>query len=363
MNIFKFKPITHKTFEFKQEKSPETLPKTDYKTVSASEKENLKLVKEYFTFPENSDIKIREFKTGEKDAFLVFIENMANTELIDKTVLAPLMLLKNDDISLNKIKNTLIVHNQLTMVDDFEDVLKNINLGDCVLFVDGMESAISLDVKNWIKRSIEPPVAESVIYGPHEGFSENFKTNVAMIRKNIRNENLICETVFLGKVSQTPLSIMYMKNILNPAILKEIHYRLENIGADYVTQISELEQFIEDSIFSLVPQMLTTERPDKAATSIIEGKIVLILQGSPFALILPVTISEFLTTVEDKYIRFPFAILMKTIRLLGIISSVLLSGLYIAVVNFHQEMIPPGLLLSLEAAREAVPFRHLLNFF
>ena len=359
MNIFKFKPITHKTFEFKRETPPEKLPETDTQNISYHFKENLENIQSFFSLPKNSDIKLRSFKTGDLDAFIVFIENMSNTDFIDKTILAPLMLLKNSDISLNKIKDTLIVHNQVTTLTDFKLVLRNINLGDCVLFVDGINHAISLDVKNWVKRGIEPPVSESVVYGPHEGFTENFKTNIAMIRKGIRNENLIAETLFLGSVSQTPCSILYIKNILNPALLKEIKYRLENIGADYITQTGELEQYIEDSTLSLVPQMLTTERPDKAVTSLIEGKIVLILQGSPFALVLPVTISEFLTTVEDKYVRFPFALLMKTIRLIGIISSVLLSGLYISIVNFHQEMIPPGLLLSLEAAREAVPFSSL----
>ena len=167
---------------------------------------------------------------------------------------------------------------------------------------------------------------------------------------------MIFETVNVGKISQTPCALLYMKNIADDKIVNEIRRRLTNIDTDYIFQLGELEQYIEDSSFSLVPQFLTTERPDKAANDLIEGKIVLILQGSPFALIAPVTAGEFITTVEDSYIRFPFSNLIKLIRIAGIFMSFLLAGLYVAIVNFHQEMIPTSLLFAIEASRQAVPF-------
>lgn len=361
MNIFNFKPLINKKFEFNTEVSPERIKPERTPSVSHSCDENLKILKEYFTTEKNTDIKIREFHTGGGKAFIFFVENLVDSEILNNDILAPLMLLKNNNLTFDKIYNTLLVHNQVDISSDFEKILESINMGDCALFIDGIAKCIVIDVKSWSRRGIEPPVSESVIYGPHEGFNENYKTNIALIRKNIRNENMICETVYVGNISKTPLSILYMKNILNPDLLKELHYRLENLDCDYIYQIGELEQLIEDSTYSLFPQMLTTERPDKASDSIIEGKIVLLLQGSPFALVLPVTATEFMTTVEDKYVRFPFAIFMKAIRMIGILSSFLLSGLYIAIVNFHQEMIPPGLLLSLESAREAVPFSALFE--
>ncbi len=354
-NLFTYTP-EKKVFSLDGEKQNITPPGCAYPMVSAHIEENLKILKEIFSADLSCDIKIREFCTGEKHAFIVFIENMILTEVVNENILAPLMLLKNKDISYNKIKDTLLVLNQLNEAPDFKKVADSVNLGDCVLFVDGIDVAFTCDVKSWERRSIDAPITESVIYGPHEAFIENYKINISLVRKNLRQENLICESINVGKISKTPCGFLYMDGITNKALVKEMKRRLENINADYVFQAGELEQFIEDSTFSLMPQMLTTERPDKAANALVEGKIVLILHGSPFALICPVTFSEFLTTVEDKYVRFPFAGLMKLIRIIGILCSFLLPGLYISVINFHQEMIPTDLLFAIEASRESVPF-------
>ncbi|MBO5452606.1 MAG: spore germination protein [Clostridia bacterium] len=327
--------------------------KTSIKVFTDME-ENLKTIKNYFSSPLNSDIKIREFMTCGRKSFAVFIENLVNSELLNTHILAPLILLKKDAGS-EDITKTLIVHNQVSTQTEFEKILLSVNMGDCALFIDGFDKCIICDVKFWVRRGVEPPVSEAVIYGPHEGFNENFKTNTALIRKIVRNENMICETVNVGNVSKTPCALIYMKNITDENTVNEIRHRLNNIDSDYIFQLGELEQYIEDSNYSLVPQFLTTERPDKAASELIEGKIVLILQGSPFALIAPVTAGEFITTVEDDYIRFPFANLIKVIRIIGIIMSFLLSGLYVATVNFHHEMIPTSLLFAIEASRNAVP--------
>ena len=322
-----------------------------------SAEQNLSVVKKDFSYPKNSDIKIREFKIGgETNAFLLFVEGLVRDDSVMEGVLAPLMLLKCKEISLSTLKESLVLTNQISDLNTFSDVYNDVNMGNCVLFADGIGTAISIDVKGWERRGLDSPITEHVIYGPHEGFNENFKVNTALIRKNIRSENLVCETLSLGKESKTPCAVMYMDNIANPSLVEEIKRRLLNIDADYILNAGELEQFIEESSFALSPQFLTTERPDKTSEALIEGKVALILHGSPFALIAPVAFSDFLTTTEDKFVRFPFAILMKLIRLIGIISSFLLSGLYIAIVNFHHQIIPTDLLFAIEASREAVPF-------
>ncbi len=355
-NLFIFKPNKKNKFQLEEKKPQRAKIAPIPEAVYTSSTDNLQAIKEIYTTELNSDIKIRELKIGEKHAFIVFVENLINSDFVNEAILAPIILSGKTPQKLTDITERLIVNNQVRTESKFRPILQSINLGDCVLFVDGISQAILCDVKNWNRRSVSEPVTESVIYGPHEGFNENFKINTSLIRKTVRNENLICETLFVGNVSQTPCALMYMKNIVNPELLDEIKRRLSGIDADYVMQAGELEQYIEDSTFSLVPQMLTTERPDKASDSLIEGKIVLILQGSPLALVLPVTGAEFITATEDRYIRFPFAILMKLIRILGILASFLLSGLYIAVVNFHPEIIPTNLLFAIEATREAVPF-------
>lgn len=363
-SIFTYTPKSETdTFSLSENENKEFLsvPSADIK-VSENLSINLEILKKAYTFPKNSDIKIREFKIGNlKKAFIIFIEGLVRDDSIATNILAPLMLIPNSEISEDILEESLLLNNQLSKENNFRKIYDSINMGNCILFADGIDVSFSIDVKGWERRGLDTPVTEHVIYGSHEGFNENFKVNSALIRKNLRNENLVCETIEVGNQSKTPCALFYIKNITNPALVKEIKRRLNKIDADYIYQAGELEQFIEDDTFALSPQFLTTERPDKTAEALVEGKIALILHGSPFALIAPTALTDFLTTTEDKFVRFPFSNLMKFIRLIGIVSSFLLSGLYIAIVNFHHEMIPTDLLFAIESAREAVPFTSLFE--
>ncbi|MBQ2897512.1 MAG: spore germination protein [Clostridia bacterium] len=343
-------------FQFDPEEADtQSTPSKDI-TVKQSIEENLSNVKDYFNFGISGDIKIREFKISGVKAFILFIEGMVNTDFIDQNILKPLMLHSHEKPTKDTVLDTLITHNQAITSGEFKKIASSVNFGDCAIFVDNVDVAIICDVKTWDRRGIDAPLTDAVIMGPHEGFNENFKINTALVRKIIRDENLIIENLSVGAQSKTPCAFMYMKNIANDELVEELKKRINNISCDYIYQVSELEQFIEDSSFSLVPQMLKTERPDKTAESLIEGKIAVILQGSPFALVLPITISEFFTTVEDKNLRFPYSNMIRIIRLLGILASILLPGFYISILNFHHEMIPTNLLFAIEATREAIPF-------
>lgn len=349
------------TFQLSPPAGPTTVQDLN-QNIAKSYSENLSFIRSAYSLPQNSDIKIREFLIGNRQkAFLLFVEGLVRDDSIGNHILAPLMLLSQAKITPNLLHDCLILNNQVSEVSTYKDAFNEVNMGNCLLFADGFETAFSVDVKGWERRGIDTPITEHVIYGPHEGFNENFKVNTALVRKNLRTENMVCETLSLGKQSQTPCALIYIKNVTNPALVKEMKRRLKKIDADYVYQAGEVEQFIEDASFSLSPQFLTTERPDKTAAALVEGKIALIVHGSPFALIAPVAFTEFLTSPEDQNVRFPFANLMKAIRLLGILSSFLLSGIYIAIVNFHHEMIPPGLLFAIESARESVPFSALFE--
>lgn len=325
-------------------------------TVSENISDNLRNAKAYFNYEKSGDIKIREIKIGNSMGFILFIEGMTNTSVMDLNILAPLMLITQDNPTEDLLLNTLITHNQTVVASDFSEIADSVNFGDCAIFVDGIKKAIICDVKCWDRRGIDAPLTDAVIIGPHEGFNENFKINSALVRKIIRDENLIIENLSVGRQSKTPCAFMYMKNIANDTLVDELRNRINNIAVDYVYQVSELEQLIEDSTFSLMPQMLKSERPDKTAESLIEGKIAVILQGSPFALIMPITVSEFFTTMEDRNLRFPFSNMIRFIRLLGIAVSLFLPGVYISILNFHHEMLPTDLLFAIEATREAIPF-------
>ncbi len=355
MLLYSKKNIPNK-FEFEEVKSIHSEKQQKDFFVTEKISENLSNIKSYFNYELSGDIKIREFKIFDKKAFILFVEGMVNTDFIDQNILKPLMLFPNKTPDKNTVLEKLITHNQATTATDFKSIASSVNFGDCAIFVDSINTAIICDVKTWDRRGIDAPLTEAVIIGPHEGFNENFKVNTALVRKIVRDQNLIIENLSVGTQSATPCAFMYMKNIANEELVCELKRRLENISCDYIYQVSELEQLIEDSTFSLVPQMLKTERPDKTAEALIEGKIAVILQGSPFALILPVTLSEFFTTIEDKNLRFPYSNMIRFIRLVGILISILLPGVYISILNFHHEMLPTNLLFAIEATREAIPF-------
>ena len=324
--------------------------------VTGNYETDLNNVKDYFNYGISADIKIREIKISGQKAFILFIEGMVNTSIIDENILMPLMLLSTDAPSKEELLDTLITHNQAVCEAMFDNIAQSVNFGDCAIFVNNVKTGIVCDVKTWDRRGIDTPITDTVIIGPHEGFNENFKINTALVRKIIRDQNLIIENLTVGNKSKTPCALMYMKNITNNTFVENLRDRITNIDIDYIYQVSELEQLIEDSTFSLVPQMIKTERPDRTAEALIEGKPAILLQGSPFALILPVTLTEFITTTEDKYLRFPYSNMMRAIRYLGVFVSLFISSLYLALVNFHHEMIPTELLFAIEVTREAIPF-------
>lgn len=327
---------------------------------------NLEYMKKAYSIPKNGDMILREFDIVVKDkvipAFMLFYDGMVDRKVINDDILQPLMLLSNldikgDDKNISKyIRSHILPHNQLKEAKEYREVIDEINFGGCGIFVDGINTAFVADVKGWEHRNVSRPNTELVIRGPQEGFTEVIRVNTALIRKIIKDEDLIVENIEIGRRSKTLCALLYIKDIANDSLVEEMRRRLNNIKVDYIVDSGELEQFIEDSGFLPTPQVLSTERPDRVATLLAEGKVAVIMNGSPFALVAPTTLPELVQSAEDSYIRFPYANLLRAVRILGILLSLLLPGIYIAITNYHQEMIPTDLLLAIEASREKVPF-------
>jgi spore germination protein KA len=334
--------------------------------ISRTLQSNLDYIKERFNVPTNSDVMIREFNViiGKKaiPAFMIFYDGMVDRNVVDTDILLPLMLLSNleirsDDARINVyIRNHLLTHNQIKEAENFEQVLGEVNFGGCGIFVDGMNTAFTADVKGFEHRTVERPNTEMVIQGPQEGFTETIRVNTALIRKKLKDERLIVEDHLVGERSKTPCSILYIKDLANDSLVAEVRRRLTSIKVDYVHDTGEIEQLIEDNTYLTSPQVVSTERPDRVAAMLTEGRVAIIVHGSPFALVMPTTAFELIHSPEDSYVRTPYANLLRIIRIIAILVALLLPGLYMAITNFHQEMLPTGLLLSLEAARERVPF-------
>lgn len=327
---------------------------------------NMEYLKKRYTIPDNGDIVLREFEIAAKDetisAFIIFFDGMTDRNVINHNILQPLMILSSLEIKGDKknlelyIKNKLLPHNQIQLRKKFGEVINEINFGSCGVFIDGIDTAFTCDVKGWEHRGVERPNNELVLRGPQEGFTELLRVNTALVRKLIKDENLIAETVEVGIRSNTPCSLMYIKDIANESLVNEVRRRLKGIKLDYIIDSGELEQFLEDHTFMPVPQIVATERPDRVASMLTEGRVAVVMNGSPFVLVMPTTNYDLLHSPEDSYVRFPYANLLRIVRIVAVFLSLLLPSLYIAITNFHHEMIPTDLLLAIEASREKIPF-------
>ncbi len=336
-----------------------------------------------------NDVIIREFsllaQNIEYKAFVIYIDGMVDSPVINEFILSPLMMRnranifddkqkkfvseeKIDNVTLKNFKkskeknlvdfiyNSLIPQNSVDKVTDFSDVYSAINMGNCMLFVDSLDTAFNLDVKGFKQRSIDSPSNEVVVRGSQEAFVENIRTNTSMIRRLVNNENLVMETLTVGEITKTQVSIGYIKSLANEDLVAEVRYRINNLSVDYLISSGQLEQLIQDSPESLFPQMVATERPDKVSNFLLEGRVIIIVNGSPYVLVAPGVFVDFLASPEDLNLKYQFSNLEKIIRLLAIFLSLLLPGIYIAVTNYHQELIPTELLFTIAAARESVPF-------
>lgn len=347
---------------------------------------NLEYVKVKYNTLINSDIVIREFTLSARNrqykAFLFFIDGMVDSELINDNILQALMLRNRantfdgdekqvvlegvtNNITVKRVKkfnlesyitNSLLPQNNLEKVTTFSDAFSGVNIGNCLLFVDTLPLAFDIDVKGFKQRDINKAENEIIIQGPQEAFVENLRTNTSLIRRIVNNENLVIENLSVGKLSKTKCCVCYMKNIANSYLVAEVKYRLNNLGVDSIFSSGELEQLIEEDVHTSVPQILKTERPDKASKYIYEGRVVVIVNGNPYVLVMPVTLIDFIASPEDTNLRFQFANFLKFLRLFAIVITLLLPGLYIALTDFHQELLPTELLFSILASRENVPF-------
>ncbi len=327
--------------------------------ISKNYDDNIKYIKKRFDCPKNNDVVIKEIKIFDKTkAFLIHYDGMVDSVAVDYGVISPLLEIPklSDEFTEDDIYEKLIIHSQVQKVYDFEPVIDDVNFGSCALFVDGLNYAFSIDVRKWEHRGIDKPDNEQSLYGPQEAFSEMLRTNSALVRKIVKNEKLICEGVKIGNISKTRGVVMYISDLANNELVEEVLYRINSISLDYIFSIEELSQMLEDKTYMITNQILATERPDRVARALTEGRVALILNGSPRALIFPTNAMELMHSASDAYMRYPYANMTRVIRLLAMFITLLLPGLYLAITLFHHEMIPTFLAYAIAAARENVPF-------
>lgn len=319
---------------------------------------NVKNFKEIFGNPD--DLVIREFRIGsiETRAAIVYISGLTNEDLINNNILKTIQLnTKNFETDvLDKVYEEVIAITDIKKTQSMDEVSLAILNGSTAFYIDGMDTFLIMGTAGGESRSIEEPDSETLVRGPRDGFVENIQTNLTLIRRDIKDTNLRFKGYEVGKRSKQKLVMVYMEGIVNPEIVHEINRRLEAIDTDYVSDSSHIEQWIEDSFLSPFPQLLNTERPDRVSSNVVQGKVAILLDGSPYALLAPITIGNALQSMDDYSQRWISATLLRALRYLAAFLAMFLPSLYIALVSFHPGMIPSTLTYSIAGTREGVPF-------
>lgn len=331
--------------------------------LSDSMQDNLNILQSLFS--NCSDIVYRKFNIDSinRPAVLIFITGLVDTKLINETVIKSLMNIKDipaDDLttgySAETLKNHFLEIANIDTVSTIGEVVFTLLNGNSVFLLDGDINALQIKTPGWKDRSVEETTIERVIRGPKEGFNENIITNTALLRRKIKSPKLKIEEHILGRLTQTKINICYIEGVADDGIVKEVRERIVRIDMDSILESGYVEELIEDTPYTLFPQIQHTERPDKAAAGILQGSVAILVDGTPFVLLAPATMVQFFQSCDDYYERYPTATAIRYIRYTFLGIALLLPGVYVAIISYHKEMIPTPLFISIIQAAHGVPF-------
>lgn len=330
---------------------------------------NLDLIKQ--EIGHNSDVRFREFHLGQTgiQAAIVFIDGLSDMPFISENVLKPLMLgfsqpkqeSQQNTQLMDLIQNHFLAVSGIKPAHTFKELITKVFAGSAVLLVDGSSQALIIGAKAVKSRSIEEPSSEPLVRGPRISFNETLSDNTGILRLRVANPNLTMIHYELGKQTKKSAVIVYINGIANEELIAEVKRKVEQIDIDDVPESGYIEQLIEENYLSPFPQVQSTERPDRVIAGLLEGRVAILLDGTPFALIMPVTFAMFLQSPEDYYERWIPASLIRTLRYLAAFISVFLPSIYISFISFHQGLIPTKLAISIAGTREGVPFPSLIE--
>jgi spore germination protein KA len=316
----------------------------------------------------STDLKIRKFlfwMDREREAALVFIDGLVDIRVLHDHILDPLMIetyktqngtTTAPDKNLSWIEAHLLTVNSLTRLTAVTDIIDAILSGDTILLVADFTEGVQISSKGWEKRSIQEPDTEVNIKGAREGFIENLRTNTALLRRKLGHPNLTFEAMSVGQKTKTALALAYIRGIVREDLVAEVKARIGRINTDAILDAGILEHYIEDAPLSLFPTVNYTERPEVAAARLLEGRVAIIVDGTPLVNTVPMLFMESFQTPDDYNFRWIFSTLIRWIRFLACLLTMIMPAMYVALSTFHQEMLPTALLISMAAAEDATPF-------
>lgn len=332
----------------------------------SSIEENTKLIKGIFN---NDDtLKFRRFENtynGLKCCIFFFV-GMVDTNSINEKILRPILsskILLDDIDQISYLSSQVLLSDTVTTSINLEEIVNGLLSGDTVLFVENNSKSIIINTKGWEKRSIEEPPTERILRGPREGFTESLITNLTLIRRKIQTKDLKFHIMSIGERTNTDVCVCYVEGLAKEEIINTVKDKIKNISIDGIFDVKYIQEFIDENPFSIFETTGNTEKPDIAAGKLLEGRILILVNGSPIVMTLPSLFIEHMMASDDYYLNYQFASIGRIIRILGFILTISVPALYLSLISFHQEMVPTPLLLSIYTSRKGVPFPTFLELF
>ena len=317
---------------------------------------------------QSSDVIIHKMKIGSHgtlDAAIIYIDGLVERNLVNQDILRPLMFhmqtvdndteMKHSNL-IDFIQTSVLTVGDVAPMKDIAGVTSSVLSGNTTILFEGVNQALVINLRGWETRSLEEAKNELAIRGPRVGFNETLRTNTALLRRIIRDPRLTFDSLQIGERTKTDVSVAYIKGIAKDSLIEEVKQRLKRIDTDAILDVGYIEQFIEDSPSSFFSTIGNSERPDVAAARIMEGRVAILVDGSPFALTVPMLFIEGFQSPEDYYARPYFASAVRWIRFLAWELSIYLPAVYVALMAYHQELFPTPLLITVAASREGIPF-------
>ena len=354
----------------KQEKVDRDLkklaPPIEGESVSENLDENLRMMQKLF----RDDDALVTRRVGNSlnrslEYLLFYCDGMVNSQTINESVIRPLTRSEERPgrDALQTLAEKVLIVNEVKKTDDWNEIIRSVTYGDTILFAQGCAQALLLNTKSFELRSPMEPDNEKILTGPREGFNESMITSISMIRRRLRTNTLKLKYRQFGRTTHTQACVCYLDSVVNKRVLRLLNERLDKIDMDGVLDTNYLTELIRDSALSPFRTTGYTERPDVVASKLLEGRIAVILDGSPVALLLPYLFAENFQSSEDYYLSFFYTSFSRLLRILGFFLTISVPAVYIAIVAFHQEMLPTPLLVNIARERQGVPLPASLEAF
>jgi spore germination protein KA len=299
---------------------------------------------------------------------VIYIEGMVNTEIINENIIQPFLC---NDLSVNidgnnlleELKKKVIVSNNVTLETDINKIVGSVIYGDTLFLLEGYDKALIISSKGFQSRSISEPEAAKVIRGPREGFTESIIVNLSLLRRKIKSPDLRFRFKDIGARTNTKTCICYIEGLASDGIIRELERRLNEINIDGILDSGYIQELIKDAPFSPFETIGSNERPDVTAGKLLEGRVALIVDGSPFVLTVPYVVSENFQSNEDYYNNYIISSINRLLRGVTAVTTIAIPAIFLSIVTYHQEMLPTPLLLSAASSRQDVPIPTSVSLF